>query len=275
MRLTEQQINHFRTFGFLVFRQLFTPEEWKTYCHEFDLGLDALIPGHKHDGRTRFQANLMDATTPFITSLNDDPRFWETAEQLLGKEVLGVGGDSNYYVGDTDWHPDNQWLRQDSVKFTIYLEPLNARNGALRVIPGSHREPLHSEIAGGSMRDYVDAPHDVGSNFGVRPDQVPCYVFDSEPGDVLAFHTGIWHGAFGGDTKRRMGTIQYYEDPQTEVSLQAVRSVLHGIDRREIEVHGRPWFPDYWRTLDNPRHQAWVRRMDEIAALDEPAGGLT
>ena len=43
MRLTEQQINHFRTFGFIVFRQFFTPEEWKTYCHEFDLGLDALI----------------------------------------------------------------------------------------------------------------------------------------------------------------------------------------------------------------------------------------
>ena len=51
MRLTEQQINHFRTFGFLVFRQLFTPDEWKTYCQEFDLGLDALIPGHKHDGK--------------------------------------------------------------------------------------------------------------------------------------------------------------------------------------------------------------------------------
>ena len=41
MQLTEQQINHFRTFGFIVFRQFFTPEEWKTYCHEFDLGLDA------------------------------------------------------------------------------------------------------------------------------------------------------------------------------------------------------------------------------------------
>ena len=38
MRLTEQQINHFRTFGFIVFRQLFSPEEWQTYCHEFDLG---------------------------------------------------------------------------------------------------------------------------------------------------------------------------------------------------------------------------------------------
>ena len=269
MRLTEQQINHFRTFGFLVFRQLFSPEEWKTYCHEFDLGLDALIPDHKHGGKARFQANLMDGNTPFITSLNDDPRFWETAEQLLGKEVLGIGGDSNYYVGDTAWHPDNRSLVQDSVKFTIYLEPLNARNGALRVIPGSHREPLHSAIAGGILQEYSSAQGTVGSNFGVRPDQLPSYAFVSEPRDVLAFHTGIWHAAFGGNNRRRMGTIQYYENPQTADSFEEIRRVLRRIHEKEIEMHGRPWFPEFWRSLDNPRHQAWVRRMDEIAALDE------
>ena len=272
MRLTEQQINHFRTFGFIVFRQCFSPDEWRTYCHEFDLGLDALIPGDKHDGKSRFQANLMDATTPFITSLNDDPRFWETAEQLLGKEVLGVGGDSNYYVGDTAWHPDNNGLRQDSVKFTIYLEPLNARNGALRVIPGSHREPLHSAIRGDTSQEHSSARSAVGPNFGVRPDQVPCYVFESEPGDVLAFHTGIWHGAFGGNTKRRMGTIQYYEDPQTVDSFEEIRRVLRHVHKNEIETQGRPWFPEYWRSLDNPRHKAWVRRLDEITALDEIHG---
>ena len=27
--LTEQQVNHFNTFGFLIFRQLFSPEEMK------------------------------------------------------------------------------------------------------------------------------------------------------------------------------------------------------------------------------------------------------
>ena len=269
MRLTEQQINHFRTFGFVVFRQFFGAEEWKTYCQEFDLGLDALIPGHRHDGTVRFQANLMDSNTPFVTSLNDDPRFWETAEQLLGKEVLGVGGDSNYYVGDTAWHPDNNGLRQDSVKFTIYLEPLDGNTGALRVIPGSHREPLHSAVREGIRQGSSSAGSGVGPNFGVRPDQVPAYAFVSEPGDVLAFHTGIWHGAFGGNTKRRMGTIQYYENPQTVESFEEIRRVLRHTHKTEIDRIGRPWFPEYWRSLDNPRHQAWVRRVDEIMALDE------
>ena len=88
----------------------------------------------------------------------------------------------------------------------------------------------------------------------------------------LAFHTGIWHGAFGGNTKRRMGTIQYYENPQTVDSFEEIRRVLRHVHKNEIETHGRPWFPEYWRSLDNPRHKAWVRRLDEISALDEIHG---
>ena len=50
MQLTEQQINHFKTFGFLVFRQLLTPEEVQRYSDEFDAGMDATIEGGMHNG---------------------------------------------------------------------------------------------------------------------------------------------------------------------------------------------------------------------------------
>ena len=69
MKLTEQQINHFKTFGFLVFRQLLTPEEVQLYSDEFDTGMDATIEGGLHDGINRHWSPLMDANTPFITSL--------------------------------------------------------------------------------------------------------------------------------------------------------------------------------------------------------------
>ena len=41
MRLGAQQLNHFETFGFLVFRQLLSPEEMERFSEEFDSGMAA------------------------------------------------------------------------------------------------------------------------------------------------------------------------------------------------------------------------------------------
>ena len=43
--LSEQQVNHFNTFGFLIFRQLFSPEEMKTINAEFE---HALTSAYRH-----------------------------------------------------------------------------------------------------------------------------------------------------------------------------------------------------------------------------------
>ena len=43
MKLTEQQLRHFKTFGFLIFRQLLSPEEMETYNREFDYGLETWL----------------------------------------------------------------------------------------------------------------------------------------------------------------------------------------------------------------------------------------
>jgi len=124
----------------------------------------------------------MEESSPFIAALADDPRFADVSEQLLGIAV-----DGNYMVGDTGWHPDALSLDYSGVKFCIYPDPLNAQNGALRVIPGSHREPLHSAIE-----------NDPQAAYDLRPEQMPAHVFASEPGDVLVFNIGLWHAAFGG-----------------------------------------------------------------------------
>ena len=43
----------------------------------------------------------LDANTPFLASLTDDPRFADVTEQLLGREVLAISVDGIYYAGDT------------------------------------------------------------------------------------------------------------------------------------------------------------------------------
>ena len=259
MYVSEEQLNHFKTFGFVIFRQIFTPEEINRYRQEMDEGLNRRIPGGVHDGKERFWACLIDDDTPFVRSFLDDDRFVDSAEQLLGRSVLGVGGDSNYYVGDTQWHPDNRSAHHEGVKFTVYLDPVGGTSGALRVIPGSHKEPYHSAI----QRDTMAA-------YGLRGDQIPAYAFDSRPGDALVFNTRTWHAAFGGSSKRRMSTIQYYADPQTPEAVLDFKAVFTRVHDGYWRKFQGPWFPQSWRQIDDPRHQRWVRRLDELEVLETP-----
>ena len=259
MPLSEQQVNHFKTFGFIIFRQLFSPGEMVQYISELNRGLDLQIDGGEHDGTKRFYGGLMDVSTPFVAALMDDPRFADAAEQLLGKPVLGIATDGNYYVGDTLWHPDTRTRDYQGIKFTIYCEPLNASNGALRVIPGSHLDPLHSLMA-----------RDPEAVFGVRPDQVPAFVFESQPGDVLAFNVAVWHAAFGGNRHRRMGTVVFYEDPVTAAATAAIQEQMVG-NHSVFSKSGKKMYPDYWRLIDSPRHRRYVERMRELNILETPA----
>lgn len=262
MILTEQQLNHFNTFGFLVFRQFFSLEEVRIISREVDTGLDAFLPDDaEHDRNNRHGDSLMDANTPFITSLIDDPRLADAAEQLLDTQVIPGATDANYFVGDTGWHVDNPNFDYAGVRFISYLEPLEATTGALRVIPGSHREPFHSQIS-----------RDTQPVYGMGPDEIPAFVFNAKPGDVLAFNYWIWHAAFGGGDHRRMFGAVYYEDPQNPAAIAGVRANFKGSHKRHSErwYGGHAMYPKYWRSLDNPRHKRWVRRMAELGILETP-----
>ena len=257
MQLTAQQLNHFETFGFLVFRKLLSPDETRQYSAQFTAGLDDWLDA-PFDGTAGHYASLMEEVSPFISGLADDPRFADVAEQLLGKESLAIAVDGNYLVGNTGWHPDTASLDYKGVKFCIYPDRLDRHTGALRVIPGSHQEPLHSMIVGDSVKEY-----------GLAPDELPAHVFDSEPVDVLAFNVGLWHAAFGGAPGRRQGVVVYYEDPDTPDAAEAITAQMKG-NHAIYSQRGRRMYGDYWRSRPGPRHQRWLRRLDELGVLETP-----
>ena len=263
MKLTQQQLNHFNTFGFVVFRQLLSPDEMQKFSQEFDSELDSWLPAGVHEGKARHYASLMDSGTPFSSSMMHDPRIAGVGEQLLGTRLIGVGIGGSYHVGDTAWHPDAENLDYRAIKFTTYFDPLDAKNGALRVVPGSHREPLHSSIN-----------TDTQTAFGVHPDELPAYVFETNPGDVLAFSAPIWHGAFHGGNRRRMCEIVFYEEPASEPSLTAVREQMMANQRMFAEGRavypGQQLYPEFWRSIEDDTHQRWIRWMADQGVLDTP-----
>ena len=82
--LTEQQVSHFNTFGFLIFRQFFKPDEMKTINAEVESRLASTKRFTAPDDAPAYMSwpNL-GPDTPFLAGLPEDPRICGTAEQTV------------------------------------------------------------------------------------------------------------------------------------------------------------------------------------------------
>ena len=58
---------------------------------------------------------------------------------------------------------------------------------------------------------------------------VPSHVLDSQPGDMLMFHSLLWHASFGG-TWRRMFSIWYQAAGKTERERKVCQSMKDRAD---------------------------------------------
>ena len=223
--LTDQQLHHFRTFGFVTLHKLFTPEEVEVLRQEYESELDHVYADQPFTGETRYWTMMLHPRTPLYASLLEDERFCGVAEQLYGDDVIGIGTDANRYVGDTRWHPDH---RADpsadcfGVKFAFYLDPVDAESGALRLIPGSHRREFHDQL------------HDNLNSLEIDVADVPAYVCRSEPGDVVAFDMRCWHASSGGAAGRRMCTCVLLQQSQGRS-----RRGRHSGARRQLKEDAR------------------------------------
>lgn len=173
--LTNAQIAYFRTFGFLVFRQYFRPEEVKTLQREFLVSMETVHRSCPFDGTRRHWITMFRPETPFFAGLLEDPRFDGIATVLLGKDAIGCCIDANRYISDTGWHSDTINKHVNVLKIVFYLQPVGAETGALRVVPATHHPAVFETL----RQDWKEAVPQIGD--------APAYVFDSQPGDVLAF----------------------------------------------------------------------------------------
>ena len=138
IRLNQQQLNFFDTFGYLALPGLMADcideiiDAFEQVWAERGGGHD----GQPHDGERR------SCIVPFIDqherlcALLDDPRIEGLLASLLGDDFNYSGSDGNYYAGDTRWHSDGYQKEIRHVKIAFYLDHLTRDTGCLRVIPG-------------------------------------------------------------------------------------------------------------------------------------------
>lgn len=218
VKLTPQQVHFFDTFGYIVLPGLMADSiDWIT--EEFKAVFTDR--GIVHDGSKR------SCIVPFIdqrirlTTLLDDPRIAGLAASVLGDDFNYLNGDGNYYTGDTPWHSDGFHQVGKFLKIAFYLDPVKKENGALRVIPGSHRIDLQGKW---------DATKAVQSKelWNIDMKDVPSIALESNPGDVVAFNHNLMHAAFGGSSVRRMFTLNLCQHVETAEEIADMKRYIDG-----------------------------------------------
>ena len=152
MQLTDEQLAQFDREGYLFFPGQFTREEIKTLTDEVPRLYSQHRPENireKHSGavRTNFAAHMY--SEPFAR-LARHPRMVKPVEQLFGEKLymhqFKING-KNAFDGDVwQWHQDyGTWLNDDlmptprAMNVAIFLDDVDAYNGPLMFIPGSHK----------------------------------------------------------------------------------------------------------------------------------------
>ncbi|MFF8442202.1 phytanoyl-CoA dioxygenase family protein [Streptomyces californicus] len=228
MMLTPQEITTYERDGLLVLPGLFRPAEVETLRTAFER--DALLSGDhrvtESDGRRVRAVYGSHLRQPAYAALIRTPRLLGAARSLLGSEVtlyqLKVNAKPALGGEGWSWHQDySAWRIADRlpapllVNAALFLDPVDATNGPLTFVPGSHRHVLEPADPRGTRRSeqHVD-PDDIA----LSPEQTRALVDlhgvtapTGPAGTVILFHPRTVHGS-GVNTSplpRRLVLITY------------------------------------------------------------------
>jgi hypothetical protein len=202
---------------------------------------------------------LMSVRTPLSLALvADDDRLWTSAEELLGDITIASPALATCLVADTPWHHDpgigDPWLR-----FNAYLQPAAASTGALRVVAGSHVPEL-----GRGVGSYLAS---VGVEWRDRPNALPGFALETEPGDVIGFDPRLYHGAWGSGRRLRWN-VDYAQFPAATDSVR--RAKIRDLVRELSDWPHPPQWPVWndWLQEDAPASRAHaIDNLTELGAL--------
>ena len=274
--LSQSQIEHFNVFGVLILRGVLSEEDVRKLNAEWDAKLTTTTDGGAQ-GKKKYILSWpsFGPETPFTGSLLEDPRVNEIVESIYPDGFYGISCNSSSKVGETPWHPDSNFQYMRGIKVVTYLQPLNGDNGALRVIPGSHRYPIHDKIKQIEMRktefDGVKREKKVDSansetNGGLAIGEVPALICATNPGDIIVFDFRIWHASTGGAYDRRLLSMIFIKQAASPEEEDAVNKQLQLSQKtraaraRESFAKSQPeYHPDWIANPDNdPRRQRWI-----------------
>ena len=226
--LSTDQLDYFEAFGFIVLRRLLSADELQGIVAEADRSWQAQLGRAPLPGEVINMSEFVERSPALTKQLVLDDRLYQPLVQLLGPDMIWGGSEGNRGVQSKtlahDWHADRpgpSQLGYRRVKVMLYLDPMTRQNGALRVLPGSHRPEFHL-----SLMPLQEAHlKDERRFFGLPGDEIPAWSVETEPGDVLLFHHCLFHAVYGRDAgERRYVALKLAARPQNAQQIEALGS---------------------------------------------------
>jgi hypothetical protein len=172
--VTDQQVDHYRTFGFVVLRSYLEQGETAALSRELDGALRDAFGAHFHRRPSlggiegHYLPMMSRQRTPTSLALVEDARFLGAARRLLDARVLPTYAEGILLFDQAGFHYDDG-TGSTGVKFVAYLAPLTAATGALRLMPGSHHPDFAASLQGWDRRNPPWTPTGCGASSAGAP----------------------------------------------------------------------------------------------------------
>jgi hypothetical protein len=284
-QLTDNQRQQFERDGYLSPLRVFEDSEVKHYLSCYvdytarnKARLDALKPNQKYQvlSETHF-------VLPWVYEIVTHPRILDVAESLLGPNLLAWNTNwfskmpgENSYVG---WHQDGTYWNLNPptvVTAWVALSPSISTNGCLRVIPGTHTQPMIPQ-----RETYI--PENAlsrGQEIAVEVKQEDAVDLNLQPGEMSLHHIWIVHGSNANTSKDtpRIGIAIRYTKPQVkqESPTKPLAMLVRGRDDYgNFEVMPAPKsIPDAEQTRAHKEIVDRIRAGIMTTAQPKPAPGV-
>lgn len=253
--MTEEQIRHFQTLGFLQCKQLMSPEEMTTLSDAFDVAMSDARGGDEAPGPGEKRQQIIpffDFDPEAFYPLLDDERFLDVFATLLGEDFIFTLSEGIIHTGGSRWHHDA--LAPDgffSMRAALYLDTLGAEDGCLNVVPGTHFPAF-----GGAVKEAIDG-------LGVEPEDLPGrFPLCNEPGDVIFMNHKVYHSALGDRPGRRaihINCVQNTTEEKDQTHYDWLMRFLAG----ETKGWGR-FYSDRLIATASPRRMRMMERAIEL-----------
>lgn len=228
--LTEAQVAQYREQGYVSPIRVMTEAEALTLRERLE-AFERRAGGPLR-GELRHKTHLL---FKFLSDVVHDARVVDAIEDLYGPNLLCWS--TNFFIKEArtpafvSWHQDSTYWglsAPDVVTAWIALTPSNQSNGAMRMIPGSHRLdqiPHRDTFAANNLLTR-------GQEIEVDVDESKAVRLDLRPGEMSLHHVRIVHGSPPNPSDdRRIGfAIRYVPTSVRQLYGEDSATLVRGVD---------------------------------------------
>ncbi|WP_372738421.1 ectoine hydroxylase [Neptunomonas sp.] len=215
--LTANLLDQFEEQGYMLLADLFSPQEVATFSEAIKMLQQDDAVRQTPQAVTEADNGLLRSVFqihqnhPLFANVAKDERITDIARFILGGDIYihqsrlnfkpGLKGKEFYWHSDFEtWHVEDGMPRMRALSCSIFLTDNNAKNGALMLMPGSHKEYL--SCIGETPKDHYlqslkqqtfgipddDSLHHLADKYGID-------CAEAKAGSVLFFDCNTMHGS--------------------------------------------------------------------------------